>query len=208
MEGIKETNDTLTSFGMGFSENNLNIPLTLDFLLGMVSQGDGTSIRKSMDKDRICYYETNSKEMVLKCKCNCGFEVKADDFHDDSSKRKEFDVSQLDLSQPPPSTKPCLTTPAHLSTQFETGEGNSGIRVPSRTSKTKPYERHGESQDRKPTESQNKQGYYCLPRPILYDDISFRTRLRAFIGVYVQYILKPTSFSPGLADYNQLDYNH
>ena len=158
VEGIKETSDTLKSFGLCFSENNLNIPLTLDFLLGMISQGDGTPMSNATNKDRICYYETNSKDLVLKCKCNCGFEVTAqmEDIHDDPSMRNEFDVSQLDLSQPPPSIKPCLTTPSQLPTQSIAKEVNSGIHVPGRTSKNKPYDRHGNSQDRKPAESSTK----------------------------------------------------
>ena len=55
MAGIKATNDMLTSFGMCLGEKNLDIPLTLDFLLGMVSQGDGTPMRNMTDNDRVCF---------------------------------------------------------------------------------------------------------------------------------------------------------
>jgi len=176
--GIKETNDTLTSFGMCSSENNLNIPLTLDFLLGMISQGDGTHMSNVTTKDRICYYETNSKDQVLKCKCNCGFEVtaKMEDAHDDPSMRNRFDVSQLDLSQPPPSIKPCLTTPSQLPTQLVAKEGNSGIHVPGRTSRNKPYDRHGNSQDSKTAESSSKSKTF-KPRQLFFKSATPNPRL-------------------------------
>ena len=158
MEGIKATNDTLTSFGMCLGEKHMNIPLTLDFLLGMVSQEDGTPKRNVTDYDRVCFYETNNRDLILKCKCNCGFEVtaKMDDIHDGPPMSKDFDVSQLDLSQPPPSIIPCPTTPTQIPTQLVSNRGDSGLHVPIRTSKHKPYDRYKNSQDRKPAEPNSK----------------------------------------------------
>lgn len=152
-DGVKQTNDVLSSFGLSTGDNNINIPETLNSLSTMNNNTNDDPMKDIVDGHHTCFYEMNNTDFTFVCKCRCGLEVQASksDIRDHTM-QPDFNVRQCDLSKPPPN----LVTPSSIySTPQMVNHGQHQVRVPGRTNKYKPYSRDVTLSNNRPSESTN-----------------------------------------------------
>ena len=115
-DGLKISNDTLSSHGLHDDENALNIPETMQYISSMNKyhfKSLGTPLRDEPSDNPECVYEINGAELQFICKCGCGNEVLGS-YHEnnDLDSTESSDIGSTAPKQSTPTSD--VSTPAAL----------------------------------------------------------------------------------------------
>ena len=115
-EGVKSTNDTLSSYGLDDAGNAIHIPETMQYLSSMNKyyfKALGTPLRDEPTDNSECMYEINGMDPQFVCKCGCGIEVQSL-YHEnsDTNRTQSLNIDSMDHAHS--AHTPNVSTPAAL----------------------------------------------------------------------------------------------